>query len=235
MPRDARRRRDETLARAGRVQLVAMGGLAACGDDDESQATAEENLCASLEAFSVALANVQGVELLNPDANQTNTSINRVRAAWSGVEASAKDVQEADGRRAGLPGRRPGERGPGPSVRIDPGPDPAGLPAAGRGRPERLQQMYTALSAPPRTCEGSPGGRRIGLNPGSRAGAPGDGPRRRRAGIASRESRTARRSFPAPPPGVRGCAAATLPDSVRDVGPAPRPRDRREAPPCARC
>ena len=80
----------------GGVLLLSVFGVVACGDDDESQATAEENLCASLEGFSAALANVQGVQLLNPDANQANTSVKRARATWSGVQAAAQDVQEAD-------------------------------------------------------------------------------------------------------------------------------------------
>ncbi len=83
------------LALSG-VLLVSVFGVVACGDDDESQATAEENLCGSLEGFSAALASVQGVQLGNPDANQANTSVKRARAAWSGVQAAAEDVQEAD-------------------------------------------------------------------------------------------------------------------------------------------
>ena len=79
----------------GGVLLLAVFGVVACGDDDESQATAEENLCASLEGFSAALANVQGVQLLNPDANQANTSVKRARATWSGVEAGASVAAEA--------------------------------------------------------------------------------------------------------------------------------------------
>ncbi len=79
------------------VLLFSVLAVVACGDDDDdSQASAEQNLCASLEGFSAALANVQGVQLLNPDANQANTSVKRARAAWSGVQASAQDVQEAD-------------------------------------------------------------------------------------------------------------------------------------------
>lgn len=78
------------------VLLFSVLAVVACGDDDESQASAEQNLCSSLEAFSAALANVQGVQLRNPDANQANTSVKRARAVWSGVQASAQDVREAD-------------------------------------------------------------------------------------------------------------------------------------------
>ena len=81
---------------AALVACLALVGAVACGDDDESQATAEENLCASLEGFSAALANVEGVQLLDPDANQANTSVQRARATWSGAQAAAEDVQEAD-------------------------------------------------------------------------------------------------------------------------------------------
>ena len=80
----------------GAVLLLSVFGVVACGDDDESQATAEENLCASLEGFSAALANVQGVQLLNPDANQATRPVRGARATWSGVQAAAQDVQEAD-------------------------------------------------------------------------------------------------------------------------------------------
>ena len=71
------------LAVAG-VLLISVFGVVACGgDDDESQASAEQNLCTSLEGFSAALANVEGVQLGNPDANKANISVQRVRATWS--------------------------------------------------------------------------------------------------------------------------------------------------------
>jgi hypothetical protein len=84
----------------GGVVLISVAGLlgvAACGDDDsDSQASAEQSLCTNLEGFSAALAGVQGVQLGNPDANKANTSVQRVKATWSGVQAAAADVQEAD-------------------------------------------------------------------------------------------------------------------------------------------
>jgi hypothetical protein len=84
------------LAVAG-VLLISVFGVVACGgDDDDSQASAEQNLCTSLGGFSAALANVQGVQLGNPDANKANISVQRVRATWSGVQAAAQDVKEAD-------------------------------------------------------------------------------------------------------------------------------------------
>jgi hypothetical protein len=84
-----------TLACMGAV-LVASFGAAACGDDDSSQATAEKQLCTSLEGFGTALDQVEGVQLRDPQANAQNISVKRVVATWSGVEQSAKDINEAD-------------------------------------------------------------------------------------------------------------------------------------------
>ena len=83
------------LACAG-VVLVAAFGATACGDDDESQSAAEAELCTSLQGFEAALEQVESVQLGDPEANAQNISIARVKATWSGVEQSAKDINEAD-------------------------------------------------------------------------------------------------------------------------------------------
>ena len=72
--------------------------------------------------------------------NQANTSVQRARATWSGVQAAAQDVQEADASALELRGQRPGERGPGPAVRLHARPDQAGPPAAARRRLHRVQR-----------------------------------------------------------------------------------------------
>jgi hypothetical protein len=84
------------LACAG-VVLIAAFGAAACGDDDESsQSAAEAAVCTNLQGFASALQQVEGVQLGNPEANAQNISIKRAKATWSGVEQSAKDLNEAD-------------------------------------------------------------------------------------------------------------------------------------------
>jgi hypothetical protein len=79
------------------VVLVAVFGAAACGDDDDSgQSAAEAQVCDNLEGFSSAVQNVEGVQLRDPTANANNISLKRVRATWSGVEASAQELAAAD-------------------------------------------------------------------------------------------------------------------------------------------
>ncbi len=78
------------------VVLVTVFGAAACGDDDSSQASAEAQVCDNLQGFQAALDNVEGVQLRDPTANANNISIKRVKATWSGVEQSAKDLSAAD-------------------------------------------------------------------------------------------------------------------------------------------
>ena len=79
------------------VVLVAVFGAAACGgDDDSGQSAAEAQVCDSLQGFSSALQNVEGVQLRDPTANANNISLKRVQATWSGVEQSVKDLSAAD-------------------------------------------------------------------------------------------------------------------------------------------
>ena len=79
------------------IVLVAVFGAAACGDDDDSgQSAAEAQVCDSLGGFQAAIQNVEGVQLRDPTANANNISLKRVRATWSGVEQSAKELSRAD-------------------------------------------------------------------------------------------------------------------------------------------
>jgi hypothetical protein len=79
------------------VVLVAVFGAAACGDDDDSgQPAAEAQVCDSLGGFQSALDNVEGVQLRDPTANANNITLKRVRATWSGVEQSARELSAAD-------------------------------------------------------------------------------------------------------------------------------------------
>lgn len=78
------------------VVVVTVFGAAACGDDDSSQSAAEAQVCDSLQGFKSALDNVEGVQLRDPTANANNITLKRVKATWSGVEQSAKDLSAAD-------------------------------------------------------------------------------------------------------------------------------------------
>jgi hypothetical protein len=78
------------------VIAVTVLGAAACGDDDSGQPAAEAQVCDSLQGFRAALDNVEGVQLRDPTANANNITLKRVRATWSGVEQSAKDLSAAD-------------------------------------------------------------------------------------------------------------------------------------------
>jgi len=85
------------LACAG-VVLVAGFGAVACGDDDDDsgQSAAEAAVCTSLQGFGAAVDQVESVQLGDPEANAQNISVTRVKATWSGIQQSAKDLNEAD-------------------------------------------------------------------------------------------------------------------------------------------
>ncbi|HTI33179.1 MAG TPA: hypothetical protein VL422_05835 [Miltoncostaea sp.] len=86
------------LIAAAAIVVVAVGGAAAgCGgDDDSGQSSAEAQVCSSLDGFKAALQNVEGVQLRDPTANANNITLKRVKATWSGVEESAKQLSAAD-------------------------------------------------------------------------------------------------------------------------------------------
>ena len=87
------------LIAAAAVVVVVVGGAAAgCGgdDDDSGQPAAEAQVCSSLDGFKAALENVEGVQLRDPTANANNITLKRVKATWSGVEQSAKELSAAD-------------------------------------------------------------------------------------------------------------------------------------------
>jgi hypothetical protein len=82
---------------AAAIVLVSVFGAADCGDDDDSgQSTAEAQVCDSLGGVRSAIQNVEGVQLRDPTANANNISLKRVRATWSGVEESARQLSSAD-------------------------------------------------------------------------------------------------------------------------------------------
>lgn len=70
-------------------------GLAACGSDEETQASAEQNLCSALGTFASA---VQGLHGLNADSSKGDIEEQQqaVQNAWSGVQDAAEGVQQAD-------------------------------------------------------------------------------------------------------------------------------------------
>lgn len=78
---------------AGVLGTVACGGS---GSSTTSQADAKQALCENLVAFSVALSNVQGLVLGNPTANESNVSVKRAQATWTGVKTAAKGVKGAN-------------------------------------------------------------------------------------------------------------------------------------------
>lgn len=80
----------------GAIILAGVGGFVACGDDDESQATAEANLCASLESFSASVVGLQGLDLQTASQDDYEAAVQGVRDAWGAVRQDAKDVTEAD-------------------------------------------------------------------------------------------------------------------------------------------
>ena len=78
------------------VAIAAAFGLAAGGgNDEESQASAEQDLCASLASFSAAVVNLQG---LSPDSTKDDIEEARdnVKSAWDDVKSKAQDVASAD-------------------------------------------------------------------------------------------------------------------------------------------
>jgi hypothetical protein len=68
--------------------------VAACGD--ESQASAEENLCASLSEFAASVVNLQGLTAQTASTDDFQAAADDVREAWDAVKADAENVAEAD-------------------------------------------------------------------------------------------------------------------------------------------
>ena len=78
------------------VAIAAAFGLTACGGDDEGgQASAEQDLCASLASFSAAVVNLQGLsaESTKDDIEEAR---DKVKSAWDDVKSNAEDVASAD-------------------------------------------------------------------------------------------------------------------------------------------
>jgi hypothetical protein len=78
------------------IAVIALAlGLAACGSDQQTQASAEQNLCSALGTFASA---VQGLHGLSADSSKGDIQEQEqaVQNAWSGVQSAAQDVSQAD-------------------------------------------------------------------------------------------------------------------------------------------
>lgn len=79
------------------VVLLAAGlGLVACGGDEESQAEAEQHLCASLDDFAASIVSLQGLSLQKTSEDDLNSAADNVNDAWDQVVEDAKDVKNAN-------------------------------------------------------------------------------------------------------------------------------------------
>jgi hypothetical protein len=78
------------------VAAVALTAGAAACDDDESQATAEENLCASMQGLSSAFVQLQGLDLQTATTADLEAARQNIQSAWQQVRDDAEDVKEAD-------------------------------------------------------------------------------------------------------------------------------------------
>ncbi len=80
----------------GLVVLAGATGFVACDDDDESQATAEQNLCGSLSSFSAAVVNLQGLDVQTASQDDYEEAVAQVQDAWDDVRNDAEEVRDAD-------------------------------------------------------------------------------------------------------------------------------------------
>jgi hypothetical protein len=79
------------------VMLVAFClGLVACGGDEESQAEAEQHLCASLDNFAASIVSLQGLGLQTASEDDLSSAADNVDEAWDQVVEDAKDVKNAN-------------------------------------------------------------------------------------------------------------------------------------------
>jgi hypothetical protein len=81
----------------GAVLLVGAFGFVACDSDDgESQASAEESLCTSLDGFSAAVVKFQALDPQTASQDDYEAAAAAIQDAWGEVKAEAEDVAEAD-------------------------------------------------------------------------------------------------------------------------------------------
>jgi len=80
----------------GGIVLVGVAGLLVGCDDDESQAAAEDNLCASLTSFSATVVNLQGLDPTTASQDDYEAAVQEVQKAGNAVREDAEDVAEAD-------------------------------------------------------------------------------------------------------------------------------------------
>lgn len=76
------------------VMAVALA-LAGC-TQEQSQASAESDLCASLDAFGSALQDFQDLDPATASIDDVEAARDDIDAAWEDVAAAAADVSEAD-------------------------------------------------------------------------------------------------------------------------------------------
>jgi hypothetical protein len=86
-------RRLLVLAVAAVALIVVVAG---CGGDSESQASAEESLCASLSDFAASVVRLQGLTVQTASTDDFEAAADDVSEAWDAVVADAEDVAEAD-------------------------------------------------------------------------------------------------------------------------------------------
>ncbi len=79
----------------GAIVLVGVAGLVGC-DDDESQAAAEDNLCASLTSFSSSVVNLQGLDPATASQDDYEAAVQEIEKAGNTVREDAEDVSDAD-------------------------------------------------------------------------------------------------------------------------------------------
>jgi hypothetical protein len=83
------------VAVIGTVVVAIALGVAACGGDSESQASAEQSMCQALGNYASAVAGLQGLSLESTKSDiQSQTEA--VQNAWDGVTSAAQEVGSAD-------------------------------------------------------------------------------------------------------------------------------------------
>ena len=75
--------------------MAAAVALAGC-TQEQSQASAEADLCASLDAFGAALQDFEDLDPATASIDDVQAAREEIDAAWDDVSAAAADVTEAD-------------------------------------------------------------------------------------------------------------------------------------------
>ena len=75
--------------------VIALVALAGC-TQEQSQASAEADLCGSLDAFGAALQDFEDLDPATASIDDVEAAREAIDAAWEDVAAAAADVTEAD-------------------------------------------------------------------------------------------------------------------------------------------